>query len=63
VLGAYLVLAGAVRFVIEFLRVDVRILGILSVAHLASLMAIAVGVGFIVGAPRPDRGGDQRRVA
>lgn len=44
VLGAYLVLAGTIRFLIEFLRVDTRVIGILSVAHLASLMAIAVGV-------------------
>ena len=44
VLGAYLVLAGTIRFLIEFLRVDTRVIGIFSVAHLASLMAIAVGV-------------------
>ena len=43
VLGGYLVLAGAIRFLIEFVRVDVRVLGIFSVAHLASLAAIAVG--------------------
>jgi phosphatidylglycerol---prolipoprotein diacylglyceryl transferase len=44
VLGAYLVLAGVVRFAIEFIRVDRRVLGILSVAHLASLAAILAGV-------------------
>ncbi len=43
VLGAYLMLAGAIRFLIEFVRVDVRVLGIFSVAHLASLAVIAVG--------------------
>ena len=43
VLGGYLMLAGAIRFFIEFVRVDVRVLGIFSVAHLASLAAIAVG--------------------
>jgi phosphatidylglycerol:prolipoprotein diacylglycerol transferase len=43
VLGSYLVLAGALRFAIEFLRVDRRVLGVLSVAHLASLAAIAAG--------------------
>ena len=48
VLGAYLTLAGAIRFVIEFLRVDVRVVGVLSVAHLASLVAMAVGVGMLV---------------
>ena len=43
VVGAYLVLAGAIRFAIEFLRVDERVLGNLSVAHLASVGAIAAG--------------------
>ncbi len=44
VLGLYLVLAGAVRFAIEFIRVDVRVVGILSVAHLASLAAVGAGL-------------------
>ena len=44
VLGSYLVLAGAIRFAIEFLRVNVRVVGPLSVAHLASLGAILVGI-------------------
>lgn len=43
VLGAYLVLAGAIRFAIEFIRVDRRVLGVLSVAHLASLAAVITG--------------------
>ena len=43
VLGAYLLLAGAIRFLIEFVRVDVRVLGIFSVAHLASLAAMVLG--------------------
>jgi prolipoprotein diacylglyceryltransferase len=43
VLGAYLTLAGSIRFAIEFLRVDVRVLHGLSVAHLASLAAIVIG--------------------
>jgi phosphatidylglycerol---prolipoprotein diacylglyceryl transferase len=47
VLGAYLMLAGTIRFLIEFLRVNVRVLGIFTVAHLASLMAVAVGVVFL----------------
>ena len=47
VLGAYLALAGAIRFLIEFLRVNVRVLGPFSVAHLASLVAIAAGAGFL----------------
>lgn len=47
VLGAYLVSAGAIRFMIEFLRVDTRVIGIFSIAHLASLMAIAVGIVYL----------------
>jgi phosphatidylglycerol:prolipoprotein diacylglycerol transferase len=52
VLGAYLVLAGSVRFTIEFLRVDVRVFAGLSVAHLASLVAIALGAGLLLTARR-----------
>ena len=51
VLGLYLVLAGAVRFAIEFIRVDVRVLGILSVAHLASLAAVAAGLLLLLTGP------------
>jgi phosphatidylglycerol:prolipoprotein diacylglycerol transferase len=52
VLGAYLVLAGTIRFLIEFVRVNVRVLGIFTVAHLASLMAVAVGVAFLISSRR-----------
>jgi phosphatidylglycerol:prolipoprotein diacylglycerol transferase len=48
VLGWYLVLAGTLRFLIEFLRLNERVLGIFSVAHLAALGAIAVGVALLV---------------
>jgi phosphatidylglycerol:prolipoprotein diacylglycerol transferase len=44
VLGRYLVGAGAIRFAIEFLRINERVLAGLSVAHLASLGAIACGL-------------------
>jgi phosphatidylglycerol:prolipoprotein diacylglycerol transferase len=44
VLGQYLLMAGAVRFGIEFLRVNERVMAGLSVAHLASLVAMFVGV-------------------
>ena len=43
VLGTYLVLAGALRFLIEFIRINERVIGPLSVAHLASLAAVTVG--------------------
>ena len=41
-------LAGAIRFAIEFLRVDVRVLGVLSVAHVASLAAMLIGAAILV---------------
>ena len=44
VFGAYLLLAGAIRFAIEFVRVNERIAGPLSVAHLASLLVMAGGL-------------------
>lgn len=48
VLGRYLVAAGTLRFVIEFIRVNERVAFGLSVAHLVSLVAIAVGIGVLV---------------
>lgn len=50
VLGAYLVLAGLLRFAIQFVRVyDPFVLG-LGVAHVASLAVIVAGVGLIASA-------------
>lgn len=50
VLGAYLVLAGTLRFAIQFLRVhDPLVLG-LGVAHFLSLAVVAAGIGFIASA-------------
>ena len=43
VLGWYLVSRGAIRFAIEFVRVNGRVLGPLTVAHLASLAVVAAG--------------------
>lgn len=48
VLGRYLVGAGMLRFVIEFIRVNERVAFGLSLAHLVSLAAIAVGTGVLV---------------
>ena len=50
-LGRYLVGAGMLRFVVEFIRVNERVAFDLSVAHLVSLAAIAVGSGMLVVAP------------
>jgi phosphatidylglycerol---prolipoprotein diacylglyceryl transferase len=48
VLGRYLVGAGTLRFVIEFIRVNQRVAFGLSVAHFISLVAIAVGICVLV---------------
>jgi len=54
VLGRYLVFAGTLRFSIEFIRVNARVLGGLTVAHLISLAVIIVGVGMLfVSRPEP----------
>lgn len=42
VLGTYFLLAGALRFAIEFIRINERVIGSFSVAHIASL-AVALG--------------------
>lgn len=52
VLGAYFSLAGMTRFLIEFIRVNERVVGPLTVAHLASLAAILVGVLLLAGSRR-----------
>ena len=43
IVGRYCVLAGAVRFGIEFIRVDVRVVGPFTLAHLVSLALMVVG--------------------
>ena len=44
VLGRYFVIAGAFRFLLEFVRVNVRVLGPLTVAHCFSLAVVALGL-------------------
>ena len=48
VLGRYLVLTGAIRFAIEFVRVNARILGPFTLAHIVSLALIIVGAAVLV---------------
>jgi phosphatidylglycerol:prolipoprotein diacylglycerol transferase len=43
ILGVYLMLSGAIRFLIEFVRINDRVVGRLTVAHIASLLAIGIG--------------------
>ena len=47
VFGRYLVLAGALRFVIEFIRVNDPVAGPLTLAQLFSVAIMAAGVWFI----------------
>ena len=53
VIGSYLLLTGSLRFAIEFVRVNERVLGPLTVAHLASVAVAAAGVALLVSARRP----------
>lgn len=49
VIGRYLLLAGAIRFAIEFVRVNVRVLGPFTVAGIASAGITVIGVLILVG--------------
>lgn len=65
VLAVYLIAAGLIRFAIEFLRINERVAGPLSVAHIAALLAVAAGLVLILlpgrgtaagyAAPRPSK--------
>ena len=48
ILGAYFALVGGTRFLIEFVRVNERVLGPLTIAHLASLAVTITGVALIL---------------
>ncbi len=63
VLGRYLVLAGSIRFAIEFIRVNVRILGPFTLAHLVSLALVIIGAAMLVFPSRETshRGTEARR--
>jgi phosphatidylglycerol:prolipoprotein diacylglycerol transferase len=52
VLGRYFLIAGAFRFLLEFVRVNVRVLGPLTVAHCFALAVIVLGLIIL---RRPDR--------
>jgi phosphatidylglycerol:prolipoprotein diacylglycerol transferase len=55
VFGRYLVLAGALRFCIEFIRVNLRVLGPLTVAHLISLGVVTAGLTMLAAGPTKAR--------
>jgi phosphatidylglycerol---prolipoprotein diacylglyceryl transferase len=48
VFGRYLMLAGGLRFLIEFVRVNRRIAGPLTLAQLFALSLIGIGVAFVL---------------
>jgi phosphatidylglycerol:prolipoprotein diacylglycerol transferase len=47
VLGRYLVAAGAFRFLLEFVRVNTRVAGPLTVAHFFALAVVMLGVALL----------------
>jgi phosphatidylglycerol:prolipoprotein diacylglycerol transferase len=52
--GRYLVLAGAARFLVEFVRINPRVAFGLSVAQLVSLLLIVVGAGLMLARRAPE---------
>ena len=48
VLGRYFVLAGSTRFAIEFIRVNTRLVGPLTLAHMLSMTLVIVGALMIL---------------
>jgi phosphatidylglycerol:prolipoprotein diacylglycerol transferase len=47
VLGTYMVAAGAIRFIVEWFRVDRRVALDMSVAHWASLLLVLIGIAVL----------------
>jgi prolipoprotein diacylglyceryltransferase len=52
VLGRYFLMAGAIRFAIEFIRVNDRLVGPLTLAHMISLSLAIVGIVLMAAGPR-----------
>jgi phosphatidylglycerol:prolipoprotein diacylglycerol transferase len=48
VLGVYFILAGSIRFAIEFLRINLRIVGPLTLAQLISASLIVAGLWLVL---------------
>ncbi len=55
VLGRYFVAVGAFRFALEFLRVNTRVLGPLTVAHIFAIGVVGLGVVLLVSAANQPR--------
>lgn len=58
VIGRYLLIAGGVRFAIEFIRVNERVLWGLTVAHLVSLALMVAGIVVMARQRRSERARD-----
>jgi phosphatidylglycerol:prolipoprotein diacylglycerol transferase len=63
VLGRYLLIAGAIRFAIEFVRVNVRVLGPFTVAHLIAAGLMIVGLVVMVRSREAHGATNARRLA
>ena len=61
VLGRYLAIAGAIRFAIEFVRVNELVAGPLTLAHLISLALVVAGIVLLVGASSSQQVAQPRR--
>ena len=48
IVAGYLTMVGTVRFAIEFIRINTRVLGPFTIAHIASAAAIGTGFAMIV---------------
>jgi phosphatidylglycerol:prolipoprotein diacylglycerol transferase len=55
VLGGYLALAGLLRFAVEFLRIDERVVAGLSIAHFGALAMALAGVSLLFRRHEPPR--------
>jgi phosphatidylglycerol:prolipoprotein diacylglycerol transferase len=53
VIGRYLVLAGGFRFGLEFLRINLRVAGPLTVAHLFAIAIVLAGLALVLVRPNP----------
>jgi phosphatidylglycerol---prolipoprotein diacylglyceryl transferase len=52
VLGRYFLLAGGFRFLLEFVRVNTRVVGPLTVAHVFALGIVLLGIVLLAATPR-----------
>ena len=61
VLGRYFLIAGAFRFALEFLRVNTRVLGPFTVAHLFAALVVLLGAAILLMRRTPREGAVRAR--